>query len=84
MKTTLLINDDSDPFCGYTDYPIYQAWHNPIPTGRWFVQDNDLYLEFLFTKPKGFFTKEKQKTAFVYEKDIKLFIQGDIQTCSNK
>ena len=84
MKTTLLVEEGSDPFCGYNDYLYYQNWHNPTPTGRWYIQDDNLYLEILFTKQKGWFTKKKQATKFVVEWKIKLVVQGDIQTCSTK
>lgn len=85
MKVIILIDEYADPFCSYTKCPVYQNWHMPKLTGRWYIENDILFLEILFTKVKGWLNrKERQKTSFVSEHGIKLILRGDIQTCSNK
>lgn len=77
------ISSFANPFPSYCDFDYFSDVNSPVPTGKWAMRGEDMYIEFKFTGKKLLFFKV-EKFVLVYEDDIEIEEEMKFFNCCEK
>lgn len=77
------ISSFANPFLSYCDSDYFSDENSPVPTGRWAMKGEAMYIEFKFTGNKLLFF-EVEKFVLVHETDIEIEEEMKFFNCYEK